>query len=335
MPLNNPPGRETRLDELLAAIEAGVWSCDLPFDRLNWDPIVKQHFGLAPDAEVTIDTFYDRMHPEDRERVRNAIDASIANHTAYNVEFRTVSPSGQVRRIRAAGRAFYDPSGKPVRFDGVTIEQKHADDIQRQNNEEQFRTLADSMPQLAWMADPTGYIFWYNHRWYEYTGTSPEQSEGWNWQSVHDPDVLPNVLERWRHSIATGQPFDMVFPLRGRDGVFRPFLTRVMPVRDPQGRIVRWFGTNTDISEQRASENKLRSSQERLRAALEASSTGTFQWNILTNALDWDENLDRLFGLPPGHTVRSLENFIERVHPEDRAAVVEGCTRAAREGADF
>jgi signal transduction histidine kinase len=82
--------------------------------------------------------------------------------------------------------------------------------------------------------------------------------EGWGWQSAHDPAMLPSVLERWRHSIITAEPFEMVFPLRGVDGVFRPFLTRVVPVRDQHNNVVRWFGTNTDITEQRAAEDTLR-----------------------------------------------------------------------------
>ena len=83
-------------------------------------------------------------------------------------------------------------------------------------SEQQFRTLADSIPNLAWWANGDGYITWYNRRWYEYTGTTAEQMEGWGWQSVHDPEVLPKVLQEWKASIATGAPFDMTFPLRGR-----------------------------------------------------------------------------------------------------------------------
>lgn len=117
-------------------------------------------------------------------------------------------------------------------------------------SEARFRQLAETIPQLAWMADVSGYIFWYNRRWYEYTGTTPEEMEGWGWQKVHDPEVLPRVLERWRASIESGQAFDMTFPLRGADGVFRPFLTRVEPLKDAAGRVARWFGTNTDVTEQ-------------------------------------------------------------------------------------
>jgi PAS domain S-box-containing protein len=125
-------------------------------------------------------------------------------------------------------------------------------------SERQLRTLADAVPQLVWMADADGSIFWYNERWYDYTGTTPEQMEGWGWQSVHDPEVLPKVLERWRASIETGEPFEMEFPLKGADGMFRWFLTRVNPLRDSQGSIVRWFGTNTDIDEQRRTAEELR-----------------------------------------------------------------------------
>lgn len=119
-------------------------------------------------------------------------------------------------------------------------------------SEEQLRALADSIPQLAWIAEPDGFIFWYNRRWYEYTGTTPEDMAGWGWQSVHDPEMLPLVIERWQISLQTGESFEMEFPLRrGADGAFRWFLTRVVPLRDLNGRIVRWFGTNTDIEELR------------------------------------------------------------------------------------
>jgi PAS domain S-box-containing protein len=125
-------------------------------------------------------------------------------------------------------------------------------------SERQFRMLADSIPTLCWSADRDGYIRWYNRRWYDYTGTTPDQMEGWGWQSVHDPDVLPQVLAHWQASIASGTTFEMVFPLRGANGEFRPFLTRVQPILDQAGAIVRWFGTNTDISKQHEAEETLK-----------------------------------------------------------------------------
>ena len=121
-----------------------------------------------------------------------------------------------------------------------------------------FRDLAENLQILCWITDSEGYIVWYNRRWYEYTGTTPAEMEGWGWQSVHDPLELPRVLAGWRSSIATGAPFEMVFPLRSSAGEFRPFLTRVVPTRDASGAITAWYGVNTDISEQTIAESELR-----------------------------------------------------------------------------
>jgi len=118
-------------------------------------------------------------------------------------------------------------------------------------NERLFREMIEWMPQLAWWARPDGFIEYYNPRWYEYTGTRPQDMEGWGWQSIHDPAALPAVMTRWQRSIATGEPFEMEFPLRRHDGVFRMFLTRVSPVRDKAGEIMRWIGVNVDIDEQK------------------------------------------------------------------------------------
>jgi PAS domain S-box-containing protein len=124
------------------------------------------------------------------------------------------------------------------------------------DSERQLRTLADSIPNLAWMADAEGSIIWYNQRWYEYTGTTAEQTVGWGWQAVHDPEMLPAVMERWQASVRTGDLFEMEFPLRGASGEFRWFLTRVTPVRNVHGSVIRWFGTNTDIHEFRRSQEE-------------------------------------------------------------------------------
>ena len=112
----------------------------------------------------------------------------------------------------------------------------------------QFRALANCVPTLLWMANPDGWIHWYNQRWYDYTGKRPDEMAGWGWQSVHHPDILPDVLERWTGAIATGASFEMTFPLRGKDGTYRPFLTRVEPLHE-DGRIVGWYGSNTEVTD--------------------------------------------------------------------------------------
>jgi PAS domain S-box-containing protein len=142
-------------------------------------------------------------------------------------------------------------------------ERKQAEEELRES-EQRFQAMANGIPQLAWMAEADGHIFWYNEGWYQYTGTTFEQMEGWAWQSVHDPVVLPKVMEGWKAAIATGAPFQMEFPLRGVDGRYREFLTRVNPLKDAQGRVMRWFGTNTDISEHKEAQQRLESQAEEL-----------------------------------------------------------------------
>ncbi len=215
----------------------------------------------------------------------------------------------------------------------IRAAQKQAEEALRKS-EEQFRTLANSIPNLAWWANADGYITWYNRRWYEYTGTTPEQMEGWGWQSVHDPEALPKVLERWQASIATGEPFEMEFPLRGADGIFRAFLTRVLPLKDSAGNVLRWFGTNTDISALKQAEEALRESENRFRTLFETMTEGfSLDEIILDDAgkpvdlryLSVNPAFEQQTGLKSGDIVGRT---VHELFPEGRASLV----RAVRTG---
>ena len=151
------------------------------------------------------------------------------------------------------------------------ISERKRMEIALRENEERFRTLADNMSQFAWMADETGWIFWYNQRWFDYTGMTLEEMQGWGWQQVHHPDHVDRVVEHFRHCIETGEQWEDTFPLRSRDGTYRWFLSRAIPIRDEQRQILRWFGTNTDISDRKQAEAALQESEELKRRILESS----------------------------------------------------------------
>ena len=134
-------------------------------------------------------------------------------------------------------------------------------------SEARLRTLADAMPQLAWMADDTGAIVWFNRRWFEYTGTTLDAVRGTGWAAVHHPEHVERVVTRYRAAIAAREPWEDTFPLRARDGSYRWFLARAVPVCDPVDATTRWLGTSTDITERIAADAE----RERLlRAAEEA-----------------------------------------------------------------
>ncbi|MGA9474116.1 MAG: PAS domain S-box protein, partial [Terriglobales bacterium] len=124
--------------------------------------------------------------------------------------------------------------------------------------EERFRDMANNISQLAWMADENGYIFWYNDRWFDYTGTKLADVVGSGGQDALHPDHRLRVMEKIKRSFAAGEIWEDTFPLRGRDGSYRTFLSRAVPIRNEKGKVLRWVGTNTDISESKESGAKYR-----------------------------------------------------------------------------
>jgi len=153
--------------------------------------------------------------------------------------------------------------GLSVFIADITDSKKVEEDQKDQEN--QFRTMANFIPQLGWMADSEGWIYWYNDRWYEYTGTTLDEMKGWGWQRVHHPDHVDQVVAFIQKAWNTTEPWELNFPLRRHDGEYRWFLTRVFPVKDASGTVIHWIGTNTDIHDQLESEKVHKRSEEQLK----------------------------------------------------------------------
>jgi PAS domain S-box-containing protein len=218
-----------------------------------------QHF-IADTQEPNHGWLEKYIAPEDQQRVMAAISEAIRTKSVFELEHRVRRVDSTLGWTFSRAIPLQDVNGEITEWLGTASDvtrRKQAQEALRQS-EERFRSMADAIPQLAWIARADGFKFWYNRRWYEYTGTTLDQMEGWGWQSVHDPRTLPKVLEQWQHSIATGQPLEMESLLRGADGKFCTFLTRVMPLKNDEGKVSLWFGTNTDITAQKQVQESLR-----------------------------------------------------------------------------
>jgi PAS domain S-box-containing protein len=297
------------LAAVVASSADAIESVSLDGTILTWNQAAEDLYGYA--AEEAIGRPLTLIVPEEREGETARMLASV--RAGDSLWFETVRrrKDGSLVEVAVDAAPIRTSDGVVVGISKVThdISERRRAEATLQEREEQFRTLANSIPQLVWMANSDGWIVWYNERWYEYTGTTPEQMEGDGWHSVHDPQVLPDVVNRWNESVHTGQPFDMTFPLRGADGAFRPFLTRVVPLHDSHGQVARWFGTSTDITAQVEHERhlnfvmrELSHRSKNLLAVVQAMARQTMQHSVGFEDFE-GRFMGRLHGLARSHDV--------------------------------
>ncbi|MBV8056519.1 MAG: PAS domain-containing protein [Deltaproteobacteria bacterium] len=262
------------------------WDWDLSSGLMTWSGAIDRMFEIsAPEVTITRHEWETRIHPDDGDSLKGPIQDVIAGKIVHaDLSYSVRRPDGSYERVldRVFLAPYADDSGKLIGTLNIIGERPNHSDamtgsmIERlQASEDRFRNFVEFLPLLAWEADADGWLIFYNQRWYEYSGTTPEQMEGWGWISVHDPDDLARMLKVFRQAIYTGRPWEDEFKLRRADGSFRWHLSRAMPVRDEQGRVVRWFGTNTDIHDQKMAlveREQLLRAEKRLREEAEKTS---------------------------------------------------------------
>ncbi|OJT27421.1 hypothetical protein BO221_05470 [Archangium sp. Cb G35] len=269
---------EAHLRRTLKAAEVGAWEFDLDSQRMMWTPNVGAMFGMAPGTFMgTTEAALALIHPEDRERVSRTLGQTARDRSEseseHRLEYRILRVDGGVRWQESRGRVLFDERGRPTKLAGVVMDitsRKHAEQQQRES-EARFRLLAEALPQLIWGTRANGYTEYFNPSWFEYTGQTQELAQGDGWfQAVH-PEDLGQTRTVWRRAVATGEPYSVEYRLRrASDGAYRWFIARGLPLRDGAGRITHWFGTCTDIDDQKRGAETLRFLSE-ASAALAAS----------------------------------------------------------------
>ena len=246
------------------AIEAsayvGAWDWDIASDRVVADERFARMYGVDPVAAregAPIAVFRASVHPDDLVRRDADIQRALDGEGLFVSEYRLVV-DGRVRWMLARGRVEYDRSGAAVRLPGVAVditERKQTETDLAETaralsaSEARFRILADAMPQMVWSTRPDGFHDYYNARWYEFTGVPVGSTDGQGWSDIFHPDDQQRAWTTWRHSLETGDPYEIEYRLKHHSGAYRWTLGRAVAIHDEEGRITRWFGTCTDIDE--------------------------------------------------------------------------------------
>ena len=244
---------------LVESSEDAIIATDCDGTVIAWNPAAERLYGYS--AAEMIGQSVRCLLPADRKDEEDRIFKRIrAGESVDQYYTRRLRRDGSIVDVSVRVSPVRDASGTVIGGSKIVRDatQELADQKRLRESEERFRMLAENISQLAWIARADGHIYWYNQRWYDYTGTTLEEMEGWGWQKVHHPDEVDRVTEVISRSFAEGTDWEDLFPLRSKDGTYRWFLSRALPIRGDDGEIVAWFGTNTDITEQREQAEQIR-----------------------------------------------------------------------------
>lgn len=246
-----------QLDEALSIGLIGTWFWDIQKNVVVADKNLASMFGLSvKDAAegMSLTTFTNAIFEEDRGRIVSEIEKAVAGDGNFEQEYRTKTAKGDLRWVIARGKIETNETGKPHTFPGVIVDitERKAAEAAVYERERELRFLADSMAQLIWVTRPDGYHEYYNKRWYDYTGTSKEQAEGEGWNAIFHPDDQTRAWKRWRHSLKTGEPYEIEYRLwHAASKQYRWVIGRALALNDASGKILKWYGTCTDIHDQK------------------------------------------------------------------------------------
>ncbi len=335
---------EERFRELVENISDVFWITDPKTrDPIYISPAYERLWGRP--AAATFEEWVGAIHPEDRDRVKMKYLAKIMEG-GYDEVFRVVRPDGSMVWVQDRGFPVYDEAGEVRHIVGVAediTDRKRFEDALRES-QRRYAALAEAVPQLVWTAGPDGSVEYFNQRWYGYTGSTSDKSLDQGWRTFIHPDDIEHVEKVWKKGLRMGEPVHFELRLRGADETYRWFIGRGVPYRDERrgatprkssgkngstnsgngdssneekGRVLKWFGTFTDIHDLKMVEGVVRESEARLRLAAQAAGFGLYSADLQTGESYWSPEMKRIFGLS-NDAVVPMDKLIEFIHPDDR-----------------
>lgn len=297
-----------RFEGIFNKIPVMITIYDPQIQNFKFNDELKRILGWT-EEDASRGNFIEKVYPDPNYR-QSVIDFMKTLQPGWR-EFEMTAKDGT--KVHSSWANIYLSSGIQIGI-GVDIRERKKTENQLKKSEELFRTLADNIAPLVWMANEDGTIFWYNKRWYEYTGLTPEEVQGDGWIKVHHPDYAGRVLEGYRRAIQSGTRWEDTFPLRSKDGSYKWYLSRAMPIHK-EGEIIRWFGTNTDITEQRKTEEALRKNEQRLQAIFNNVAMGIVEVDNEDRFIYVNERICQILGYTKEELIG--KTIFEITAPED------------------
>lgn len=261
------------------------------------------------------------MHPDDLPVLLDGFVKATEARESFAVESRIRRYDGLYRWFLMQGSPLFDDSGTIVQWYGTNTDiedRKRAEEILR-TNEGNLRETLDSIPGLVCAMSETGEIEFVNQQMLEYFGGDVESLCEWETNDIFHPDDRSNALEVWSQVVRTGQPAYAEHRIRRADGVYRWFATRGLPLKSADNQILRWYFLLTEIEEQKQAEMMLQRSERYLAEAQKLARCGSWSLNVSNHEALWSQEWFRILGYDPTTTQPSLDRFLERIHPDDRA----------------
>jgi PAS domain S-box-containing protein len=326
---------EAYLAEAQRLTHTGSFGWNVQSGEIRWSDETFRIFECDPKTKPTLEVLLQRTHPDDVAFVKQTIERASQEQKDLDFEHRLLMQDGSIKYVRVVGRAVKDKSGE-IEFVGALMDITSAKEA-----EDRTRLIIDTVPAQLWTESPEGIVDFVNRRWVEYTGMTLEEAVGWGWTGMVHPDDIQRVLSKWRTLISEGKPREIESRLRRSDGVYRWFLSRVCPLVDHSGRILGWYGSDTDIHDRKEAEEKLRQSEAHLQEAQTLGRIGSWVFNVAAGTVSViSPELFRIFGRDPEEEQLSEEMLSElgshpifraSIHPEDLSFVEEFSNKARNE----
>ncbi|MDX6385987.1 MAG: hypothetical protein QOK48_3560 [Blastocatellia bacterium] len=295
---------------------------DREFRRTYVNPAVVRAYGLPEEALIgqpigsVIRDAGLNVNDDELARVRQRIADVFETGESFKYEMTWPTPKG-LKHYSVRLFPELDLSGSVVNVLGISrdiTERKEVEDALRRS-EDHLRLVIDTIPTMAWSLRPDGVLDYLNQRWLDYTGLSFAEAIEEPTRTVH-PEDLSRATEKWLAAKATSEMYEDEMRLRRADGEYRWFLIRIAPLRDEQGKLVKWYGVSFDIEDRKQAEEQLKHSETQLAQAQRLAHIGSWDWDLRTNAVTWSDELYHIFGLQPG-TINAAEEVDRFIHPDD------------------